>query len=152
RGFVRSAGESLMFEDGTPARFWGTNLTAGALFGTDRDSTKRAARRLSELGFNLVRIHHHDSPWVNPNIFGDAKQRDTKNLNPGMLERLDWWIKCLKDEGIYVWLDMHVQRHFKAADGIDNFDEIAKGKPTVDLKGYNYVNGSIREAMQQFNE
>lgn len=152
RGFVRRAGESLVFEDGTTARFWGTNLTADALFGTDRDSVKRAARRLSELGFNLVRIHHHDSHWVSPNIFGDTKRSDTKNLNPGMLDRLDWWIKCLKDEGIYVWLDLHVQRHFKAADGIDNFNEIAKGRPTVSLKGYNYVNNSIREAMQRFNE
>ena len=27
---------------------------------------------LSALGFNLVRLHHHDSTWVSPNIFGTA--------------------------------------------------------------------------------
>ena len=69
-----------------------------------------------------------------------------------MLERLDWWIKCLKDEGIYVWLDLHVQRHFKPGDGIEDFEEIAKGKPTADLKGFNYVNASIQAAMQRFTE
>jgi hypothetical protein len=62
-GFVRPVKDGLEFEDGAPARFWGTNLTAGALFGTSRDNVKRQARRLSELGFNLVRLHHHDSQF-----------------------------------------------------------------------------------------
>ncbi len=61
RGFLKADGERLVFADGTPARFWGTNLTAWALFGTDRENVKQQARRLSELGFNLVRLHHHDS-------------------------------------------------------------------------------------------
>ncbi len=37
-------------------------------------------------------------------------------------------------------------------DGITDFDEIAKGKPTADLKGFNYVNASIQEAMRRFND
>src|SRR5262249_40623355 len=126
--------------------------TAGALFATDRENVRQQARRLSELGFNLLRLHHHDSPWVDPNIFCASKLTDTKSIDPGMLEKLDWWIKCLQDEGVYVWLDLHVQRHLKAGDGIGNFDEIAKGKPTADLKGFNYVNTSIQEAMRRFNE
>jgi hypothetical protein len=151
-GFVRAGKDRLESEDGARARFWGTNLTAGALFLTPRNTVKLQARRLSELGFNLVRLHHHDSSWVVPNIFGDQNAPDTRNLTAAMLEKLDWWIKCLKDEGIYVWLDLHVGRQLKAADAIENFDEIAKGKPTADPKGYNYVNASIQKAMQQFNE
>jgi len=141
-----------VFEDGTPVRFWGTNLTASALFGTPQLNVMQQARRLSELGFNLVRLHHHDSYWVDPNIFGDSKSPDTRKLNSAMLEKLDWWINCLKEEGIYVWLDLHVQRHLKSGDRIDNFAEISKGRSLADLKGYNYVNPSIRLAMQQFNE
>jgi hypothetical protein len=34
RGFVRIVNSRLAFEDGTPARFWRTNLTAHALFET----------------------------------------------------------------------------------------------------------------------
>src|SRR5262249_36163586 len=64
----------------------------------------------------------------------------------------DWWIKCLKDEGIYIWLDLHVGRQLKAGDGIEDFDEISKGKPTTGLEGYSYLNASIRQAMQHFNE
>lgn len=151
RGFVKAVGESLVFEDGSLARFWGTNITAYTLFGTSKDNVKSQAKRLSALGFNLIRIHHFDSPWVNPNIFGkDAV--DTQTLDPVSLNKLDWWIKCLKDEGIYVWLDLHVQRAFTEADHIYGFDEIRKNEKVVDLKGYNYVNKSIQLAMKRFNE
>lgn len=151
RGFVHAVGESLVFEDGTPARFWGTNLTASALFGTSRDNVIRQSKRISALGFNLVRIHHFDSPWVNPNIFGkDAA--DTQTLDPASMEKLDWWIKCLKDEGIYVWLDLHVQRALTEGDHIYGFNEIRGGGQVADLKSYSYVNPTILQAMQRFNE
>ena len=107
-GYLTAAKDKLVFKDGTPVRFWGTNLTAYALFGTTRENVKRQAHRLSALGFNLVRIHHHNSSWVVPNIFGDRTALDTQNLSLGMLEKLDWWIKCLEDEGIYVWLDLQL--------------------------------------------
>lgn len=152
RGFVKRESDRLVFEDGSPARFWGTNITANALFGTDRENTRRQARRLSELGFNLVRFHHHDSDWVNPNVFGDPKARDTRTLDPAALDKLDWWIKCLKDEGIYVWLDLHVGRELRTTDGVEHFEEIRKGRPTARLKGYNYVNLSIQQLMMRFNE
>src|SRR6478752_4605430 len=153
RGFVRAVKGRLVFEDGTPARFWGTNLVAYALFGMNRrQDIELQAKRLSQLGFNLVRIHHHDSSWVRPNIFGSGSEPDTKNLNKEMLSRLDWWIKCLKDEGIYIWLDLNVDRQFKPGDGIDGFDELYRDKSNDGLKGFNYVNPSIQQAMQRFNE
>jgi hypothetical protein len=115
------------------------------------DNVKQQAKRISALGFNLVRIHHHDSPWVNPNIFGkDAA--DTQTLDSASLDKLDWWIKCLKDEGIYVWLDLHVQKALTEGDHIYGFDEIRKSGTTADLKGYNYVNLTIQQAMKRFNE
>lgn len=153
RGPVRAQGDSLVFADGTPARFWGTNVTAYALFTTPRETVREQARRLAALGYNLVRLHHHDSPWVPQNIFGNFKSLDgTQTLDPAALESLDWWIKCLKDEGIYVWLDLHAQRAFKAGDGITGFDEVRRGKDTADLKGFSYVNPSMQAAMKRFNE
>lgn len=153
RGMVKTVGESLRFADGTPARFWGTNLTAGALFNNTPDATCTQAKRLSALGFNLVRIHHHDSFWVNPNIFGDRKfSPDTQRINPEMFDRIGQWVKCLKEEGIYVWLDLHVQRAFVAGDAIYGFDEMRKGKNEADLKGYAYVNIAIQQAMKRFAE
>ena len=152
RGFVKVVGDRLEFEDGTAARFWGTNLTAYALFDTSSAGIKQQARRLSQLGFNLVRLHHHDSVWVAPNVFGDQNVPSTQRLDPAMLEKLDAWISALKGEGIYVWLDLHVGRHLRRGDDISAFDEIRKGQPTADLRGYNYVNPSIQAAMKRFNE
>ena len=151
-GFLRAVNDGLVFEDGTRARFWGTNVAAYSLFATiSHEDVRRQARRLSELGFNLVRMTHTDSSWVTPNVFGKGGP-DTQKLDEASLEKLDWWIKCLEDEGIYVWLDLHVGRLLTAGDKIDDFAEISKGKPTADLRGFNYVNASIQEAMQKFNE
>ena len=128
RGFVKAVGEQLMFADNTPVRFWGTNLSAYSLFKTPDEEITKQAKRLSALGFNLVRLHHHDSPWVSPNVFGDGTLiRDTQQLNAESLRKIDLWVKSLKDEGIYVWLDMHVQRALTANDNIYAFDELAKG-------------------------
>jgi hypothetical protein len=148
RGFLSAVKDRLVFEDGTTARFWGTNLTGLSLFGMNsQEDIRLQARRLSQLGFNLVRFHHHDSFFVNPNIFGEGGRPDSKILSEAMLRRLDWWIKSLKDEGIYVWLDLEVLRQLKPSDAIESFDELSK-----DLKGFNYVNVSIQQAMQRFNE
>lgn len=150
RGFLKAQGEKLVFEDGTVAKFWGTNISAFTIFGTPKANVKLQAKRLSELGFNLVRIHHFDSLWVNPNIFGQ-QSNSTQQINADAMDKIDWWIKCLKDEGIYVWLDLHVERHLKADDNITAFNEIAKSGASANLKGYNYVNPSIMHAMQNFN-
>ncbi len=158
-GGLRVEGERLVFEDGAVARFWGVNLQASALFQTKAENISIHAKRLAQLGINLVRIHHHDSPWVNPNVFGDYGQvTSTHILNVKAMRMLDRWIYALKQEGIYLWLDLHVQRNFKAGDNIEHFDELAaktkgKGKGRwTDLKGYSYLNKSITERMQEFTK
>ncbi|MFT5529893.1 MAG: hypothetical protein ACI9C0_001571, partial [Alteromonadaceae bacterium] len=150
-GFLKAVGEQLIFEDGTPIRFWGANIQAAALFKTRDVNIKAQAKRLSRLGFNLIRIHHHDSNWVKPNIFNNSNQ-DTLSLNEASLRKLDWWIKCLKDEGIYIWLDLQVGRSYTANDGIQHFDELAKGNKSSLLQGFNYYNESIQQKIMAFNE
>ncbi|MFO0633949.1 MAG: hypothetical protein U0168_13955 [Nannocystaceae bacterium] len=103
-------GDGFEFEDGTPVRFWGTNVVAYALFDGDKQDVARQACRIAALGYNLVRLHHHDSAWVEPNVFEPQSRR----LRQAGVEALDWWIKCLADAGVYVWLDLHVGRRFRA--------------------------------------
>lgn len=151
-GAVRADGDRLVLPDGTPVRFWGTNLAAAALFSTPREQVAAQARRLARLGFNLVRIHHHDSPWTYPNLFGDPAGPGTRRIDPKSRDALDWWIKCLQDEGIRIWLDLHVQRHVKAADGIDFFDELPRAYDHGhrDIKGFSHINRSLQAAMDEF--
>lgn len=149
-GFVKAQGDGLIFGDGTPARFWGANLAAYALFATPRENAPRQARRMAQLGYNLMRIHHHDSDWVQPNVFGN-QATTTRRLDPASLEALDWWIKCLKDEGIYVWLDLEVGRTFKHADQLGpGASEIIDGG--AGLLGLSYYNTDIQKLMREFQE
>ena len=131
-----------------PVRFWGANLAAYALFSTPRQNVAKQAHRMAQLGYNLMRIHHHDSDWVNPNIF-DRQFKDSRHLNAKSLDALDWWIKCLKDEGIYVWIDAHVGRLLAPKDPVSlGVGEIKKHGN--ELKGFCYYNEDLQKLMIEF--
>ena len=129
-GFVKADGDHFVFQDGTPVRFWGGNLAAAALFSTPRQNVATQAHRMAQLGYNLMRIHHHDSGWVNPNIF-DRQFKDSRHLNAKSLDALDWWIKCLKDEGIYVWIDAHVGRLLMPNDPVGSAQRKSKSRAMI---------------------
>ena len=148
-GFLTRREGKLEFSDGTLARFWGTNLTAFSLTRTGRADAQAQARRLSRLGFNLVRLHHLDSSWVRPNLIASEGSRGVV-LNDEVLKSVDWWIKVLADEGIYVWLDLEVGRVF-AAEGIPESDEMIKNERGPVAKGFAYLSPAIQERMRDFN-
>lgn len=149
-GRVVAKGDRLEFADGTPARFWGANVVAYALFDRDKRAIERQADRIAALGYNLVRLHHHDSAWVQPNVL-DTKGGTTQALDDAALASVDWWVKCLTERGIYVWVDLHVGRQFLAGDEIPGFAELAKDQKG-EAKGFNYVNPRIESLMQRFAE
>lgn len=142
-------GERLVFADGTPARFWGTNLAANALFRASDELIAQQTRRLSSLGYNLVRLHHHDSAWCS-NVFVEGAD-DTRQLDPKALDRLDKWIAALAAEGIYVWIDLHTGREFRPGDDIPGQEELARlPRPNHGL-GVSYINPRIQELLEEFN-
>jgi hypothetical protein len=147
-GRLRADGDRLVFQDGTVGRFWGTNVAAYSLFNGAKEQVALQAKRLAALGYNLVRIHHHDSEWVDPNVF--AKGETTQQLNAQTLDRIDWWVKCLRDEGIYVWLDLKVGRNFRPGDAIPGFDELTKWQK--DGRGFDYVSPRLYELQRLFFE
>ena len=121
-GFLKVEGDRFVFEDGTPVRFWGTNLNSGACF-PEKDYAPKLAKRLAAYGCNMVRLHQMDSEWATPSIYQYKKGKrmaDTRHYDPESFDRLDYLLKCLKDEGIYVFLDMLTYRKFKEADGVRN--------------------------------
>lgn len=145
-GPIRVESDMLVFGNGKEARFWGVNIQAFALFQTDVRNISTQAKRLAKLGINLVRIHHHDSIWVSPNVFEEGRN-DTRSLRSASMEKLDQWIKALRDEGIYIWLDLHVGRKFRPGDDIFGMEEIQG-----ELKSYSYFNESIQARMLEFQE
>lgn len=148
-GGVRVEGDRLAFADGTPARFWGGNLAAYALFVPAAD-IPAAAKRIAQLGYNLMRIHHHDSMnWVDPTVI-DKSRSDSRKFDKVGLDRVDRWVKALKDEGVYVWLDVHVGRVFKRDDEVPGFAEVERANG--ESKGFCYVNERLRDLMAEFQD
>lgn len=128
-GFVTVRdGRFVLEETGEEIRFWGTNFSAGANFPTHEQS-ELIARRLAQFGINMVRTHHADAPWAERHLFR-ADADNTREFDPENLDRFDYLIYCLKQEGIYIYLDQLVHRHFKPGDEVDAVDELpAAGKP-----------------------
>ena len=133
-GFCRVKGDKFEFEDGTPARFWGVIFNGATCF-PEKEYAEGVAKRLAQAGCNVVRFHQLDAEFSTPNIFQFTKgQRldNTRSFDPRSLDRLDYFFHCLKEEGIYVYMDLLVYRQFKTGDGVvDAHKTVHGGKPWV---------------------
>ena len=118
-GFLKVDGKDFRFEDGTKARFWGTNFNGWACF-PEHDYAEKLAKRLARIGINLVRFHQLDAEWHVKTMFAFSKGKRVTGgkLDPDSMELLDYLIYCLKKNGIYVYLDNITYRHFKEGDGV----------------------------------
>lgn len=125
-GFMKAAGDHFEFEDGTKARFWGVNFNGGACF-PSHEYSEIVAERLAKTGCNIVRFHQLDAEWDCPNIFSYTRGKridTTRKLDPRSMERLDYLIYCLKEHGIYCYLDMLTYRRYKSGDGVEAAEDM----------------------------
>lgn len=130
-GFIKAQGKNFVFEDGTLARFWGTNFNGCGCF-PEHDYAEALASRLAKIGINIVRFHQLDSEWHTPNIFNFTKGKRATggSFDPKSMDRLDYLIYCLKKEGIYCYMDMFTYRRFKSDEGVANAEALGDaGKP-----------------------
>lgn len=126
-GFLQVRDERFVFEDGTPAGFWGTNFTAEQNLPPHRDA-EIIARRLARCGVNMVRIHQADAGYATDNLFRtDRKHTRTRTLDPSSLDRLDYLVAQLKSSGIYVYFDLLSTRVFDPADGVASAEKLELG-------------------------
>ena len=129
---------------GEPLRFWGVNLCGGANF-PDIDKAEEIAARFAALGYNSVRLHHHDSGLVggNSDAFGPAGSGDdasssrdgggavatSTGLDPDALRRMDALVAALGRRGIHVITDLYVSRPVSwRSCGIDRDGVMSKGQ------------------------
>jgi len=110
-----------------PIRFWGSNIVSDAAF-PEKTLASAIAGRLRKMGFNLIRMHHIDNPWSDGSLFDQWD--NTRNINPVTLDKLEYLIYHLKNNGIYINMNLNVSRTFKNDDGVENADSLvdfAKG-------------------------
>ena len=104
-GFIYAEGENMYFGDGTRARFWGINAGREAVFGSFEEANE-LAERVAQSGYNLVRLHQMDDSTFDC-IFGDS---GAVTIDDAQLNKLFYFIACLKNRGIYVYMDLLVKR------------------------------------------
>lgn len=115
-GRVYVGEDGHLYVNGSRIRFLGVNIVGSAAFPSKEDAEKIAGR-LAKFGVNIVRFHHMDASWASPNIFNESAG-GTRQLDRAALERLDYFISKLKENGIYVNLNLLVSRRFTSADGL----------------------------------
>ena len=128
-GFLTARDGHFYFQDGTRARFWGFDIMGSECF-PNHKTARRLAERLSRMGVNILRLHHMDASWADPNIF-DPKYDDTQHLSASSMDKLDYFTYQLKQHGIYIYLDWLVNRHFKKGDNVEGYQHIDDGAKIV---------------------
>lgn len=112
---------------GVEQRFYGVNLCFGANYGQTKDEANGFAKRLVRLGYNAVRLHHHDGI-----LAGGA--RDGTTINPKSMAELDALAAALFENGIYVTTDLYVSRRVPYRQGgmdMDGYFEMQAFKEAV---------------------
>ncbi|HPB10155.1 MAG TPA: hypothetical protein PLU38_04700 [Kiritimatiellia bacterium] len=103
-GWLKAVGPHFEFErkPGAAQRFYGVNFCGTANF-PSQEQAEQLADRLVRLGYNSVRIHHHDNGCV-------QGSPDALTLNPGQMARLDGFLAACYKRGLYATTDLFVSR------------------------------------------
>ena len=88
-------------------RFFGTNVAYAAAFPEKADAPN-IAKRMSQLGINVVRFHHMDSR----DIWGSTENNRNSIISQTQLDKLHYFLFCLKQNGIYANINLHVSRNY----------------------------------------
>ncbi len=107
------------FEDGTRARFFGTNV-GGRACAPEKEQARVIAARLAKYGVNMLRLHSLDGRY-GPLI--DYSRGTSQEFDAAALDRVDRFVSELKKRGIYVYFDLLDYRWFRTADGVKHGDE-----------------------------
>jgi len=100
-GRIKAEGDKLMY-NGKPIRIWGLNTCYSSIAPTREVAEQRAAF-YSKMGVNSVRLHKFaDGPSWNGVL--DPNSSVLYSEAPDKTPAMDYYIKCLKDKGIYTKL------------------------------------------------
>ena len=130
-GHVLAVGDHFEFEGlpGVPQRFYGVNLCGTANLPESREEADRFADNLARIGYNAVRIHHHERWLVSKDgrlkgealltpQSGDLSREAALNreaesgtaLDPAQMEKLDLLVASCIAHGLYITTDLYVSR------------------------------------------
>jgi len=115
-GFVTVGKDGHFYSGKERIRFFGVNFCFGASF-PEKESAEKIAKRMAKFGINSVRFHHMDNQTF-PNGIRSRTGKNTRELDPEALDRLDYFLSKLKENGIYYNINLLVSRPFNSNDGL----------------------------------
>ena len=105
-GRVVARGGHFEFENlpGVPQRFYGVNICDSANLPETAEEAGRIAANLARMGYNAVRIHHHEK-WL--------VAEDGTSLDPVGMAKFDMLVAACVENGLYLTTDLFVSRSHK---------------------------------------
>ncbi|MGC9453537.1 MAG: hypothetical protein ACP5HU_01610 [Phycisphaerae bacterium] len=125
-GFIRVGDDGHFHTDQGRIRLLGANVQFGACL-PEKDQAEEIAARMAKFGLNVVRFHHMDRARFPRGLLAEDAS-DTRQLDPRAMERLDYFVAQLKENGIYVNLNLLVSRRFCPEDGLPGTVAEVRGK------------------------
>ncbi|MCL1921811.1 MAG: hypothetical protein FWG50_12200 [Kiritimatiellaeota bacterium] len=103
-GYTLAKGARFEFEKkpGVAQRFYGVNFCFSANV-PDAETATRVGRRLARVGYNAVRVHHHEGALI-------EGSRDGTTINAAQLAKFDALMAAFIENGIYLTTDLFVSR------------------------------------------
>ncbi|MDA3926641.1 MAG: hypothetical protein PF904_18295 [Kiritimatiellae bacterium] len=120
-GRVITKGPHFVFEKmpDKPQRFYGVNFCFSANY-LEKETAEMIAKRLARIGYNSIRIHHHDNTMV-------SGSPDATDLNKEEMRKFDNFTAACIKEGLYISTDLYVSRRVPwKAIGIDKPGSISQ--------------------------
>jgi hypothetical protein len=133
-GFLHERNGHLANGEGRRVRFWGVNITdwsPGSTMIPPRRDAHLWAATLARFGVNCVRLQFLD--LLAPRGLIAAGRSGTREFDPEQLDREDYFLAALEQEGIYIDLNLLVGRPFKAGDGVADADKLGQGAKGTSL-------------------
>lgn len=104
-GWLKNVNGNFEFENkpGISQRFYGVNL-CGTANAPDHAVADELVTRLVRLGYNTIRVHHHEKPILKNGAGGGLE------LDPVATDKMDYLIAKAIEAGLYVTTDIFVSR------------------------------------------
>ena len=138
RVVVRNGRFEFERRPGEPLRFHGGNVCSSACY-PDKQQAESLASELARRGYNTVRLHHYDRDSV-------VKSGATSTvLDAANMDKLDYLFHCLKQQGLYISIDLYTVRVVKKG-------EIAEVDRDVRLNEFKALVPVSPSAMQNWKD
>ncbi len=152
-GFVSVKDGHMYFEDGTRTRFIGFSMATRSCT-PDHAAAERLAKRFASLGVNVIRLHAADAPvsqepasWSSAPgcALLDYEHGSSRVFTKEGRDRFDYFFAKLKEQGIYLHIDLIVARQFLEADDIG-----IEGDAPACLKRFPMYNERLIELQKEY--